>query len=115
MVTAMTKTDWYHERCLKCRWLAPDLKPPCGRIFHAQIAVSPKGGTVDISFTPGMVPVEMEEDFKHMLGRVFGQVEIVIQAWPGWDQLGELMRLNPDKDSCPGRNAMDNQYLRIVK
>jgi hypothetical protein len=111
----MADKQTYHERCLKCKWLAPDLTPPCGRLFSAQIAVAPLGGTVNIDFTPGMIPVEFEDKMRHMLGRIFEQVEITMQAWPGWDELGELMRSNPEKELCPGRDSSENPYLKLVK
>jgi len=108
-------TETFNERCIKCKWLAPELKPPCGRIFHAHIAIAPLGGTVQIDTTPGMIPEQFEKEVNHMLGRVFEQVSIVIQKWPGWDDLGEIMRTHPDKQDCPGRDSSENPYLRVVK
>lgn len=105
----------YHERCLKCPYLAPKLDPPCGRTFEAIFHVTPLGGKIDISFTPGMIPKEFEPKLEYMLSRVFEQVSIVVNQWPGWDELGEIMRSNPVKTDCPGREEIENPYLRLVK
>ena len=105
----------YHERCLKCRWLAPKLNPPCGRLFKVAFLVSPIGGDITIDFTPGLVPEQLEEKFKHHLAKACEWLAAVIQADGLWDEIGELQKTDQAKKDCPGRDESSNPYLRIVR
>ena len=105
----------YHERCLKCRWLAPKLDPPCGRVFKAAVFVSPFGGDITIEFTPGMVPEQFEQKLKDYLFKVFEWMSAVIEKCPIWDEIGELQKTDPAKAECPGRDESRNPYLHVVK
>ena len=108
--------DNYHEKCLTCKWLAPDLEPPCGRTFNAVMHVSPHGGIVNISTTPGLIPEQFQKKFENMLAQVFDRVVHVIEAWPGWHELYALQHANPVKQECPGKDeSRITDFLRVVK
>ena len=105
----------YHEKCLTCRWLAPKLDPPCGRVFAAAVHVAPFGGDITIDFTPGMVPEQYEAKLKEYLGKVFEWMSAVIEKCPIWDEIGEYQKANPAAAHCPGREESKNPYLKVVR
>ena len=105
----------YHERCLTCEFLAPSLKPPCGRLFRATVDISPIGGNFDIVFTPGLIPEEFDDRLRLALVQIFDFVKTAVENWKGWDDLAELQKNNPEKKDCPGRVETKNPFLRVVK
>lgn len=104
----------YREQCLKCRFLAPKMNPPCGRVFKGALFIGPLGGTLTWEFMPGMVPVEMEEKLRDMLGQIGEFVTTHIQRWPWWDDYAKIMAFDPSKRDCPGREEARNPYLKVV-
>lgn len=104
----------YNERCLKCKWLAPKLDPPCGRVFGASLLVGPYGGEVKIDFVPGMVPVEFEKRLEDYLARVAQWLCAVLEKCPIWDEIGEYQHSHPEAEHCPGRIESQNPFLRVV-
>lgn len=113
--TTREVTATYNERCLKCRYLAPKLEPPCGRVFGARVLVGPYGGDIQIDFIPGMIPKEFEKQLEEYLGKVFQWMSAVLEKCPIWDQIGDYQKNHPEAADCPGREETQNPYLRVVK
>jgi hypothetical protein len=91
------------------------LNPPCGNIFKASLHISPHGGTVDITTTPGLIPERFKPELENMLGKVFERVGIVIEQWPGWKELADIQACDPEKEECPGKEKSENPFLRVVR
>lgn len=107
----------YHEKCLTCEWFDPSIQepaPPCGRVFKGRINITPRGGSIDWDFLPGMVPVEWEERFRSMLTRIGDFIQSQIDRWPLWKDYVEDMQ-SKGKQDCPGREEKKNPFLRVVK
>jgi hypothetical protein len=70
------------EACLNCEAFDFELKS-CKRVMNAKLVVGHNGGQLDLSTHPGIIPIELEQNFADW-------IMDVVDAWPGWKEVARL-------------------------
>lgn len=90
----------------------------CTQTWRLSVHITPNGGVVDFSTTPGMVPEHVKSRLSERFAALLERFLLpLIDAMPEWREIREFQLSSPERDQCPAFEATESvkPFLKVVK